>query len=173
MAHFRDILVLQHRNSIVRSTPEAPMNTLTCTLQEALSSSHDLEHFVVLMRQQLAKLEVLCDGEARSQVRELQQQLTGPMLNFQCFAPANKVWTGYLDIELSTVLHARHPELSLTELRVCLLCFHQLSVKEIASLLCISSRSVENHRYRLRKKLKLQRATSLFKYVSFLKYNSE
>lgn len=49
----------------------------------------------------------------------------------------------------------KHPELSHSDLRLCTYLRMNLSSKEIAPLLHISVRGVENHRYKLRKKLNI------------------
>jgi DNA-binding CsgD family transcriptional regulator len=51
------------------------------------------------------------------------------------------------------ILSERYPVLSRTELRVCALLKVGLATKEIARLLNVSVRDIENHRYRIRKKL--------------------
>ena len=58
-----------------------------------------------------------------------------------------------------------HPELTPNDLRVCAYLRLNLTTKEIASLLNISGRSVEVKRYRLRKKLNLERNQGLVEYI--------
>ncbi len=52
-------------------------------------------------------------------------------------------------------LKERFPRLTATELRICTLLRNDMSTKEIADMLCTSERTVENHRYRMRKKMDL------------------
>ncbi len=59
----------------------------------------------------------------------------------------------------------KHPELTSNDLRLCAYLRLNLSSKEIAPLLNISSRSVEVKRYRLRKKMSLSHKTSLTNYI--------
>ncbi len=59
----------------------------------------------------------------------------------------------------------QHPSLTSNDLRLCAYLRLNLSSKEIAPLLNISSRSVEVKRYRLRKKLGLQHESSLTDYI--------
>ncbi len=61
-------------------------------------------------------------------------------------------------------LKEKHPELTPNDLRLCVYLRLNLSSKEIAPLLNISHRSVEIKRYRLRKKLDLERDTNLNDY---------
>lgn len=62
-------------------------------------------------------------------------------------------------------LSMHYPQLSPTELKICALLKTSLNSKEIAGLLHVSLRDIENHRYRIRKKLGLAPGENL---VSFL-----
>jgi DNA-binding CsgD family transcriptional regulator len=62
-------------------------------------------------------------------------------------------------------LKEAHPVLSPKELRLCAYLKMNLSSKEISSLMNISVRGVEISRYRLRKKLNLDRETNLTDYI--------
>ncbi len=64
-----------------------------------------------------------------------------------------------------TRLKALHPELTPRELRLCAFLRMNLSTKEIAPLMNISVRGVEIGRYRLRKKLNLERDENLIDYL--------
>lgn len=63
-------------------------------------------------------------------------------------------------------LQEKHPELSLNERMMCAYIKMDLSSKEIAPLLNISVRGVETVRYRIRKKLLLEREDSLTDYLN-------
>ena len=65
-------------------------------------------------------------------------------------------------------LSEQYPKLSGTELKVCALMHINLSNKEIADLLCISSRTIESHRYRIRKKMGLSGDINLAGYLAGL-----
>ncbi|WP_104734970.1 helix-turn-helix and ligand-binding sensor domain-containing protein [Hanstruepera ponticola] len=60
---------------------------------------------------------------------------------------------------------SKHPALTHNDLRLCAYLRLNLSSKEIAPLLNISTRSVEVKRYRLRKKMELEHETSLTDYI--------
>ncbi len=57
------------------------------------------------------------------------------------------------------------PGLSPSDLRLCAFLRMNLSSKKIGSLLGISTRSVENHRYRIRKKLNLEHDSNLTEFI--------
>ncbi len=63
--------------------------------------------------------------------------------------------------EFTKNLKNRFPELTPSDLRLCAFLRMNLSSKEIAPLLGISVRGVENHRYRLRKKMELRHDENL------------
>lgn len=65
-------------------------------------------------------------------------------------------------------LMERHPDLNKTEQRICCYLKMGLSTKEIAPLFNIAPRSVEMSRYRLRKKMGLDRDTNLTAYLQNL-----
>jgi len=62
-------------------------------------------------------------------------------------------------------LKDKYPQLSPKDLKLCAYLRMNLSSKEIASLLNITPRGVEIHRYRLRKKLNLARETNLVEFL--------
>ncbi|MDG5491320.1 LuxR C-terminal-related transcriptional regulator [Psychroserpens sp. SPM9] len=59
----------------------------------------------------------------------------------------------------------KYPELTPKDLKICAYIKMNLSTKEIAPLMNISPRGVETHRYRLKKKLKLENDISLTTYL--------
>ena len=62
-----------------------------------------------------------------------------------------------------------YPELTHSDLRLCTYLRMNLSSKEIAPLMRVSVRAIENHRYRLRKKLKLPRDVNLNEHIIGIK----
>lgn len=65
-------------------------------------------------------------------------------------------------------LSERCPRLTTTELRICSLLKIQLASKDIANLLSLSPRTVESHRYNIRKKLQLDTPENLSPFLSSL-----
>ena len=62
-------------------------------------------------------------------------------------------------------LKDNYPDLTASDLRLCAFLRMNLSSKEVAPLLGISVRGVENHRYRLRKKLNLDADSNLTEFI--------
>ncbi len=65
-------------------------------------------------------------------------------------------------------LSVRYPSLSTTEQKVCALLKLKLSSKDICRILSIAARSIENYRYRIRKKLGLQGSENLTAFLAAL-----
>ena len=63
-------------------------------------------------------------------------------------------------------LGKKHTNLSRNELKLCALIKLNFSTKEMSQLLGVSTDTVNKARYRLRKKLELQREDNLFTYIS-------
>ena len=63
-------------------------------------------------------------------------------------------------------MKSSYPELTPGDLRLCAYLHMNLSSKEIAPLLGISVRGVENHRYRLRKKMNLDHDENLIQFIN-------
>ena len=72
------------------------------------------------------------------------------------------------DREFFKTIKEKHPELTPNDLKICAYLRLNLSSKEIAPMLNISPRSVEVKRYRLRKKLGLEREVNLTEYIMSL-----
>lgn len=65
-------------------------------------------------------------------------------------------------------LQYKYPSLIEDELKICSLVYLKLKNKEIASLLNLSVRSIENKRYRIRKKMNLATSEDLFETLTSL-----
>lgn len=63
-------------------------------------------------------------------------------------------------------LVGRYPNLTVTEVKVCSLIRIGLASKEIAEILCVSKRTVDNHRARVHKKMQLPQGTSLTGFIA-------
>jgi DNA-binding CsgD family transcriptional regulator len=71
-----------------------------------------------------------------------------------------------VDSHFNQAMMRKHPELTSNDLRICALIRINLTTKEIASLLNISVRGVEQSRYRLKKRLNLGNDDNLVKYIT-------
>ncbi len=60
------------------------------------------------------------------------------------------------------ILSCQYNALTQAEIRVCALVKLNMSSKEIANLLCVSPSTVDNHRFKIRKKMNLEKGCNLF-----------
>jgi tetratricopeptide (TPR) repeat protein len=65
-------------------------------------------------------------------------------------------------------LSQQYPQLTNEQHKVCALLKMKMSSKDIANLLCLSPRTVESHRYRIRKKMNLPQETDLLLHLATL-----
>jgi DNA-binding CsgD family transcriptional regulator/septum formation topological specificity factor MinE len=70
--------------------------------------------------------------------------------------------------EFSRKLHEKFPKLTPTEAKICSLLRLNLKSHEIARLFCLSERSVETHRFNIRRKLGMDREKSLSLFLNSL-----
>ncbi len=73
-----------------------------------------------------------------------------------------------VDPEFQATLARHHSSLTQVEMKVCLLMRLNLKSKDIANIMWCSARTVETHRYAIRKKLKLEKDDNLYSYLSRL-----
>jgi ligand-binding sensor domain-containing protein/DNA-binding CsgD family transcriptional regulator len=99
--------------------------------------------------------------QRRNIVRMLDQELKG-----ENYWSEFNLYFNEVDQAFVQQLKNRHPKLTQNDLRLCALIRLNLTTKEIASLLNISVRGVEQSRYRLKKRLELDAETNLVDYIT-------
>ncbi|WP_152285725.1 helix-turn-helix transcriptional regulator [Flavicella marina] len=103
-----------------------------------------------------------------------QQEASIKKLKSSINVSSNTMWeefeTRFIQVngEFYASLKNLHPDLSRNELRICSLVKLNFSTKEMASLMGISADSANKARYRLRKKLHLNRDANLVSYINSL-----
>jgi DNA-binding CsgD family transcriptional regulator/tetratricopeptide (TPR) repeat protein len=116
------------------------------------------------LRRDLANVVPMVSGEARTALR-------GALRTVEANIASERDWEAFetqfelLHHDFIASLSRRHPDLTRTELKVCALLKVNLSTKEIANLLSTSMKTVETHRYRIRKKLGLAADVHLGKHL--------
>lgn len=71
-----------------------------------------------------------------------------------------------MNLKFTDKISRKYPGLTKMELKLCSLLKISLGTKEIAKLLCVSVRTVENHRHNIIRKLKLPKGKSLQNFIS-------
>lgn len=106
--------------------------------------------------------------EVRNAITELQQQVVVDVKSDDVLKKVEEEFD-LVHNNFIMKLRERYPDLTHNEILLCAYLKISLSTKEIAPLLNISQRGVETMRYRLRKKLNLEREDSLSNFI--LKFN--
>ena len=133
----------------------------------ATSTYHIIEKnkFLNSLKQEISSLSQSAKSEfVEKELKKLSRKIDRDIQNEENW----EVFDRYFDEvhqEFQSRLRKLHPELTPGELRLCAYLRMNISTKEIAPLMNISVRGVEISRYRLRKKLKLDRTDNLTDYI--------
>jgi DNA-binding CsgD family transcriptional regulator len=95
-------------------------------------------------------------------------QLISELQNFKFINDTKEELFNQVDHQFTYKLQKRYPSLSEEERKICILIYLNLKNKDIAVLLNLSVRSVENSRYRIRKKLNLESNDNLLHFFRSL-----
>ncbi len=152
-AHKRQVLQLQ--NEKLASEVESKASKL---MFSAIQMAHKNEILSDL------KQDLLQTSQA-ADIRALVRKLDAELRNEDHWKEFD-IYFNQVDQEFFQSLLHKHPDLTQNDLRMCSLIRINLSTKEIAFLLNISPRAVEQGRYRLKKRLGLDREDDLNKYIT-------
>lgn len=117
------------------------------------------------------KLKQLANAENQSELETKLQEMKGLILQKMSFSREKEAFYGEVEQihkDFKTKLEINYPALSEQEKKLATLIRLNLSTKEIATLLSISPKSVEVARYRLKKKLGLEKEENLIHYINNL-----
>jgi DNA-binding CsgD family transcriptional regulator len=103
--------------------------------------------------------------EPTNKLRQLLRTLDRELMSEDYWKEFN-LYLEQVDQHFVQAVIEKHPALTENDLRLCSLMRLHLSTKEIASLLNISVRGVEQSRYRLKKRLGLRSDEDLSKYIA-------
>jgi DNA-binding CsgD family transcriptional regulator len=159
-AHKRKILQLQ--NEKLASEVEAKNSKL-------MFSSVQIAHKNEILTEVIKDLNDL-EKKPQSNFRLLLRKLDRELKNEDYWKEFN-LYFNKVDQKFLDRLVKKHPELTKNDLRLCSLLRINLSTKEIASLLNVSIRGVEQSRYRLKKRIGLGKDGDLYKYITL--FNQE
>ncbi|MBX7156319.1 MAG: tetratricopeptide repeat protein [Candidatus Kapaibacterium sp.] len=136
-------------------------------LERATLDFAQAKEFLATLKEQIT--------EARySPTRNAQKILDSVISDLHRYGRSKESWRDFIehfdDVHdgFSAKLHKLHPTISSMEMKICTLLKLRLCTKDIASVLNIGTRTVENHRHRLRKKLHLPAHITLGGYLESL-----
>jgi tetratricopeptide (TPR) repeat protein len=156
----REREILQMRAEQLEVEVQRKQHELTSVAISLVQKNEMLEQ----MRSYLKQLRKGTASKTRSEVDALLRALDPQEDAGDEWARFNKQ-LDQVNQEFAHRLSEKHPDLSVTELKICSLASINLSSKEIAGLLNTSVRTVETHRYRIRKKLGLAGDTSFLEFL--------
>lgn len=116
------------------------------------------------IRSTLKEIKEAANPTTKRQVRTLEQKLR---TSFQIDEDWETFRRHFEDVhpQFFTLMKTQHPELSNNDLKLCVLARLNLNTKEMAAILGISPDSVKTARYRLRRKMQLQRSKDILDYL--------
>lgn len=155
---------LEARSEILRLQNEKLASEVEAANAKLVYSSAQMAHkneILTQVKDQIQQSRKDQESTPRRLVRMLDQELQG-----ENYWKEFNLYFNEVDKEFIQILSARHPGLTSNDLRLCALIRLGLTTKEIASLLNISVRGVEQGRYRLKKRLELNQDQPLLKYIS-------
>jgi ligand-binding sensor domain-containing protein/DNA-binding CsgD family transcriptional regulator len=112
------------------------------------------------------------EAESKQELRQLLRRLDRELKNEDYWQEFN-LYFNQVDSEFIQALIAKHPKLTQNDLRICALLRLNLTTKEIASLLNITVRGVQQSRYRLKKRLGLTGDDNLGTYIAGFSQKTE
>jgi ligand-binding sensor domain-containing protein/DNA-binding CsgD family transcriptional regulator len=149
--------ILQLQNEKLATEVEAKNSKL---MFSSVQMAHKNE-ILTEVKKDLINLQKTPENNLRPLVRKLDRELKNEDYWEEFNLYFNEVDQRFIDKILE-----KYPELTKNDLRLCSLLRMNLSTKEIASLLNISTRAVEQSRYRLKKRLNLDKEEDLSKFIT-------
>jgi len=138
--------------------------------RDVTTSSIKIDGYVRLLSEVRSVLENVKDDKSSEEVKKLLKKIKSHSL--ADVSSQRDVFEEHFDIlndDFIKKLKVRYPTLTFDELKMCALLKMNLSSKEIAQKLNLSLRGIETKRYRIRKKMSLDRKVNLnqhFMYIS-------
>ncbi|MCG2610394.1 tetratricopeptide repeat protein [Flavobacterium sp. SM15] len=115
--------------------------------------------FIVRFGNNLKQIKAkISDSETKNELTKLIFELQ----NFKLINDTKDDLFNQVDAQFTYKLEKKYPELKEVERKICVLIYLNLKNKDMAAILNLSVRSIENDRYRIRKKLKLDSNDNLY-----------
>ena len=159
--------LLMAEREILKLKNEKLADEVTAKNSKLMYSSVQMAHKNEVLnniKQNVKELSTEPNSKLRQVIRMLDKELKS-----EDYWNEFNLYFNQIDKDFGQALLAKHPELTSNDLRICALIRINLTTKEIASLLNISVRGVEQSRYRLKKRLGLGSEDNLAKYISSFK----
>jgi len=139
--------------------------------RDVATSAIKIDGYVRLLSEVNSVLENVDDDESKEAIKKLLNKIKRHML--ADVTAQRDVFEEHFDIlndDFIKKLKAKYPNLTFDELKMCALLKMNLSSKEIAQKLNLSLRGIETKRYRIRKKMNLDRKTNLNQHFAYISH---
>ena len=155
----------------IRSSIEKAENEKTLLKKETKLKSREIERVVMdltekteLIRNASRRIKTIVQPLPAKDSHATRSQLEGLLFDLDHSLGEKRAVPNEFQLVHRNIIHKlskRYPTLTLTERKVCVLLREGLSTKQIAMTLKISTHTVDRHRAEIRKKMKVERKTSL------------
>lgn len=159
--------IIQLKNDKLKADVARKVSDMELKNKELASFAVQINHkneILGHMKKELDKVSERVNDQAKTQIRHLTKKIDEDIKldrDWEQFKiHFDRVQQGFIKN-----MQDEHPNLKPNDLKLCAFLRMNLSTKEIAPLMNISIRGVEIHRYRLRKKLGLERQTNLVEFL--------
>lgn len=152
--------ILKLQNEMLETEVGAKTNEL---MSKAVQMAHKNE-ILIGFKEQLDDVRSATDVEKARLLRGLKNKIETEIQGEESWAQFN-IYFDQVNQNFTTELLKKHPNLTQNDLRICALTQLNLSTKEIASLLNISAKGVQQSRYRLKKRMELTEEDDLYDYL--------
>jgi DNA-binding CsgD family transcriptional regulator len=166
----RDSIIRTKENEVMRLNNEKLQNEINFKNQELASSTMHIVQKTEILDKIKAELQKAHEEIGNKTIVNVQIKKVLSLIRAN--VRLDKNWDQFahhfdqVHIDFNKRLKEDHPDLSPNDLKLCAYLRMNLATKEIAPLLNISVRGVEISRYRLRKKLNLDRETHLSEFLA-------
>ena len=159
--HESEMTAYRHQNNVLRNRMEQKEQELT-TFALKLSQKNE---FIRYVNRRIVQIIRNNRAGKTAMLQELLQQVRS---NEESMDEYRKFEEQFTDVqrEFTAELSRRYPVLTPTEIKICALLRMHLSSKQVASLLFLDVRTIDGHRYRIRKKLGLADKANLMLHLS-------
>jgi DNA-binding response OmpR family regulator/DNA-binding CsgD family transcriptional regulator len=174
MARARTQIELFRQQQILKKMNRQMIDHLSDKEKQIESQKQELTKGTLILGQKNEMLDTLqkeLNNIIQNELKDLQQKLKSHLANLLNVRGSLDKWElfdqnfqAYHSEKLNKLM-AIGPELSASELRICEFLLNGLSTKEIAYAMQISHRAVEQARYRIRKKLSIEKGESLLHFL--------
>lgn len=167
----KNLMILYEVEKYKRDSEESHQ-ALLLSQEEVQTKTQELADFalrIVEKQEFLDLIEKELENALHAESAEKDQLIIDLLYTVRRASTAKEEWQSFqsrfngIQQDFVNAITRMYPTLSPTELKVCALLRMNLRTKEIADIMHISSKAVENHRLRLRKKMGLERDANLVK----------